>query len=86
MTHIKNGVKTDNLVHIAHNVTVGENTILVAQVGISGSTTIGRHVVLAGQVGVAGHIHIGVVGLHLVFLLHHYRVTLQRRFNLGTGW
>ena len=59
MTHIQKGVKTDNLVHIAHNVTVGENTILVAQVGISGSTTIGRHVVLAGQVGVAGHIHIG---------------------------
>lgn len=58
-THIKCGVKTDNLVHIAHNVTVGENTVLVAQVGISGSTTIGRHVVLAGQVGVAGHIHIG---------------------------
>lgn len=58
-THIKSGVKTDNLVHIAHNVTVGENTVLVAQVGISGSTTIGRHVVLAGQVGVAGHIHIG---------------------------
>jgi UDP-3-O-[3-hydroxymyristoyl] glucosamine N-acyltransferase len=58
-THIKSGVKTDNLVHIAHNVTVGENTILVAQVGISGSTTIGRHAVLAGQVGVAGHIHIG---------------------------
>jgi UDP-3-O-[3-hydroxymyristoyl] glucosamine N-acyltransferase len=58
-THIKRGVKTDNLVHIAHNVTVGENTVLVAQVGISGSTTIGRHVVLAGQVGVAGHIHIG---------------------------
>lgn len=58
-THIQCGVKTDNLVHIAHNVTVGENTVLVAQVGISGSTTIGRHVVLAGQVGVAGHIHIG---------------------------
>jgi len=58
-THIKDGVKTDNLVHIAHNVTVGENTVLVAQVGISGSTTIGRHVVLAGQVGVAGHIQIG---------------------------
>jgi len=58
-THLKKGVKTDNLVHIAHNVTVGENTVLVAQVGISGSTTIGRHVVLAGQVGVAGHIEIG---------------------------
>ena len=58
-THLKSGVKTDNLVHIAHNVTVGENTVLVAQVGISGSTSIGRHVVLAGQVGVAGHLHIG---------------------------
>jgi UDP-3-O-[3-hydroxymyristoyl] glucosamine N-acyltransferase len=58
-THIKRGVKTDNLVHVAHNVIVGENTVLVAQVGVSGSTTIGRHVVLAGQVGVAGHIHIG---------------------------
>ena len=58
-THVKSGVKTDNLVHIAHNVTGGENTVLVAQGGISGSTTIGRHVVLAGQVGVAGHIQIG---------------------------
>lgn len=58
-THIKSGVKTDNLVHIAHNVTVGENTVLVAQVGISGSTTLGRHVVLAGKVGVAGHIQVG---------------------------
>lgn len=58
-TWIQRGVKTDNLVHIAHNVTVGEDTILVAQVGISGSVTVGRHVVLAGQVGVAGHIEIG---------------------------
>ena len=58
-THLQRGVKTDNLVHIAHNVTVGEDTVLVAQVGISGSTTLGRHVVLAGQVGVAGHINIG---------------------------
>jgi len=58
-TWIKNGVKTDNLVHIAHNVTVGENTLLVAQVGIAGSTTIGRQCILAGQVGVSGHITIG---------------------------
>lgn len=58
-TWIKNGVKTDNLVHIAHNVTVGENTLLVAQVGISGSTTIGRQCILAGQVGVSGHLTIG---------------------------
>ena len=55
-TWIKRGVKTDNLVHIAHNVVVGEDTLLVAQVGISGSTTIGNHVTLAGQVGVVGHL------------------------------
>jgi len=58
-TRIQKGVKTDNLVHIAHNVTVGENTVLVAQVGISGSTSIGRHAILAGQVGVSGHLNIG---------------------------
>ena len=58
-TWIKRGVKTDNLVHVAHNVTVGENTILVAQVGISGSVTIGKNAVLAGQAGVAGHLTIG---------------------------
>jgi UDP-3-O-[3-hydroxymyristoyl] glucosamine N-acyltransferase len=55
-TWIQKGVKTDNLVMIAHNVTVGENTILVAQVGISGSVTIGKHVIIAGQAGIAGHI------------------------------
>jgi UDP-3-O-[3-hydroxymyristoyl] glucosamine N-acyltransferase len=58
-TVICRGVKTDNLVHVAHNVTVGENTVLVAQVGISGSTTIGKNAVLAGQAGVAGHLSIG---------------------------
>ncbi len=58
-TWIRAGVKTDNLVHVAHNVTVGENTLLVAQVGIAGSTTVGRNVILAGQVGVNGHIRIG---------------------------
>jgi UDP-3-O-[3-hydroxymyristoyl] glucosamine N-acyltransferase len=58
-THIGRGVKTDNLVHIAHNVTIGENTVLVAQVGISGSVTIGSNAVLAGQAGIAGHLHIG---------------------------
>jgi UDP-3-O-[3-hydroxymyristoyl] glucosamine N-acyltransferase len=58
-THIGRGVKTDNLVQIAHNVRVGENTVLVAQVGISGSVTIGKNAVLAGQVGVAGHLTIG---------------------------
>jgi len=58
-TWIQKGVKTDNLIQIAHNVTVGENSILVAQVGISGSVTIGKHTVLAGQAGIAGHITIG---------------------------
>jgi UDP-3-O-[3-hydroxymyristoyl] glucosamine N-acyltransferase len=58
-TWIQRGVKTDNLVHIAHNCVIGEDTILVAQVGLSGSVTVGKHVILAGQVGVAGHLHIG---------------------------
>ncbi len=58
-TWIQSGVRTDNLVHIAHNVTVGENTVLVAQVGISGSVTIGRQAILAGQAGIAGHLTIG---------------------------
>lgn len=58
-THIGQGVKTDNLVHVAHNVTVGENTVLVAQVGISGSVTIGKNAIIAGQAGVAGHLTIG---------------------------
>ena len=58
-TKIGKGVKIDNLVQIAHNVEIGENSVIVAQVGISGSTKIGKNVVLAGQVGVAGHIKIG---------------------------
>jgi len=58
-TWIRRGVKTDNLVHVAHNVTVGENSVLVAQVGVSGSTAIGRHAVVAGQAGISGHLTIG---------------------------
>ncbi|MBD3307388.1 UDP-3-O-(3-hydroxymyristoyl)glucosamine N-acyltransferase, partial [candidate division KSB3 bacterium] len=58
-THIHQGVKIDNLVQIAHNVEIGEHTVIVAQVGIAGSTKVGSHVTLAGQVGVAGHIQIG---------------------------
>ena len=58
-TIIGKGTKIDNLVHIAHNVTIGENCFIVAQVGISGSTSIGNNVVLAGQVGTVGHISIG---------------------------
>jgi UDP-3-O-[3-hydroxymyristoyl] glucosamine N-acyltransferase len=59
VTHIKKGTKIDNLVQIGHNVIVGENSIIVAQVGISGSSVIGKDVVLAGQAGVVGHIEIG---------------------------
>ena len=52
-------MKIDNLVHIAHNVVVGEDTLLVAQAGIAGSTTIGKHVIIAGQAAVADHVTIG---------------------------
>jgi len=58
-TWIKRGTKTDNLVQIAHNVVIGEDTIIVAQVGISGSCTIGRGVVIAGQVGIIDHVDVG---------------------------
>ncbi len=58
-TRIGNGVKIDNLVQVAHNVVVGDHSVLVAQVGIAGSTKIGRRVILAGQVGVTGHVEIG---------------------------
>lgn len=58
-TRIGKGVKIDNLVHIAHNVTVGDGTLVIAQVGISGSTQIGHGVTIAGQAGLAGHIKVG---------------------------
>lgn len=58
-TWIKSGVKTDNQVHIAHNVVIGEHAIIVGQVGIAGSTTIGKYVVIAGQAGIGGHLTIG---------------------------
>jgi len=58
-TFIGKGTKIDNLVHIAHNVVIGENSIIVAQAGISGSTTIGKGVTIAGQAGLVGHITIG---------------------------
>ncbi len=59
VTLIKHGTKIDNLVHIAHNVVVGEDSILCAQVGVAGSTTIGRHCTFGGQAGLSGHIKIG---------------------------
>ncbi|MBN1828817.1 MAG: UDP-3-O-(3-hydroxymyristoyl)glucosamine N-acyltransferase [Deltaproteobacteria bacterium] len=58
-TRIGRGVKIDNLVQIAHNVEIGDNAVIVAQVGIAGSTKIGGGAILGGQVGVAGHITIG---------------------------
>jgi UDP-3-O-[3-hydroxymyristoyl] glucosamine N-acyltransferase len=58
-TIIGKGTKVDNLVQIAHNVTVGEHCIIVSQVGISGSTKLGNYVILGGQVGLAGHLKIG---------------------------
>jgi UDP-3-O-[3-hydroxymyristoyl] glucosamine N-acyltransferase len=58
VTWIKSGVKIDNLVQIGHNVVIGENSLLVAQVGLAGSTTLGRNVVLGGQSGVSGHVHL----------------------------
>jgi UDP-3-O-[3-hydroxymyristoyl] glucosamine N-acyltransferase len=54
-TFIRNGVKLDNLIQIAHNVEVGKNTVIAAQTGISGSTKIGESCVIAGQVGIGGH-------------------------------
>ena len=58
-TLIGRGTKIDNLVQIAHNVVIGENCIVVAQVGISGSTELGENVTLAGQAGLVGHLKIG---------------------------
>jgi UDP-3-O-[3-hydroxymyristoyl] glucosamine N-acyltransferase len=58
-TKIGNGVRIDNLVQIAHNVEVGDNSVLVAQAGIAGSTKLGRFVIVAGQVGISGHLTVG---------------------------
>ena len=57
-TIIRRGVKLDNLVQVAHNVEIGEDTVIAAQSGIAGSTKIGKHCMFGGQVGVAGHITI----------------------------
>jgi UDP-3-O-[3-hydroxymyristoyl] glucosamine N-acyltransferase len=58
-TVIHRGVKIDNLVQLAHNVEIGENTVIAAQTGISGSTKIGKNCIIAGQVGIIGHLNIG---------------------------
>lgn len=57
-TVVKKGVKLDNLVQIGHNVVIGENTVMAAQVGIAGSTKLGKNIMIGGQVGIVGHIEI----------------------------
>ncbi len=57
-TRIKSGVKLDNLIQIAHNVEIGENTVIASQTGVSGSTKIGKNCMIGGQVGLVGHIEI----------------------------
>jgi len=58
-TKIGRGSKLDNLIQVGHNVVIGENTVMAALTGISGSTQVGNHVVMGGQVGIAGHLKIG---------------------------
>jgi UDP-3-O-[3-hydroxymyristoyl] glucosamine N-acyltransferase len=57
-TVIRKGVKIDNLVHLAHNVEVGDHSAIAAQVGVAGSAKIGKHVMIGGQAGISGHLHI----------------------------
>lgn len=58
-TVIKKGVKLDNLIQVAHNVTIGENTVIAAQSGIAGSSKVGKNCMIGGQVGISGHISVG---------------------------
>lgn len=58
-TCVKAGTKLDNLIQVAHNCIIGENTVMAAQAGIAGSTKLGKHCMIGGQVGFAGHIDIG---------------------------
>ncbi|OFX62484.1 MAG: UDP-3-O-(3-hydroxymyristoyl)glucosamine N-acyltransferase, partial [Bacteroidetes bacterium GWA2_30_7] len=57
-TIIRKGVKLDNLIQIAHNVEIGENTVIAAQSGVAGSTKVGKNCMIGGQVGIVGHIKI----------------------------
>ncbi len=58
-TRIGNGVKMDNLIQIAHNVEIGDNSVVIAQSGVAGSTKIGKNVIIAAQAGIVGHLTIG---------------------------
>jgi UDP-3-O-[3-hydroxymyristoyl] glucosamine N-acyltransferase len=57
-TRIRRGTKIDNLVHVGHNVQIGENVVIAAQTGLSGSVTIANNVIIGGQVGIADHVRI----------------------------
>ncbi len=59
VTKIGKGTKLDNLIQVAHNVEIGNDTVIAAQAGVAGSTKIGSHCAIGGQVGFAGHIHVG---------------------------
>jgi UDP-3-O-[3-hydroxymyristoyl] glucosamine N-acyltransferase len=77
-------VKIDNLVQIAHNVVVGEDTVIAAQTGISGSTKIGKYCMIGGQVGFAGHIEIAD---HTVIMAQsgiHNNINEQGKSFFGT--
>ena len=58
-TLIRKGTKLDNLIQIAHNVEIGQNTAIAAQAGVAGSSKVGENCIVGGQVGIAGHLHIG---------------------------
>src|SRR5690606_1387145 len=58
-TIIRKGVKLDNLIQIAHNVEIGENSVIASQSGVAGSTKIGKNCMIGGQVGIIGHLNIG---------------------------
>jgi len=58
-TRVRRGAKFDNLVHVAHNCDIGEDVVIAAQTGISGSSTVGKGAVIAGQVGIGDHAHVG---------------------------
>ena len=58
-TILRKGVKLDNQIQIAHNVEIGEHTVIAAQTGVAGSTKIGKNCMIGGQVGIVGHITIG---------------------------
>ena len=58
-TIIRKGVKLDNQIQIAHNVEIGENTVIASQTGIAGSTKVGKNCMIGGQVGIVGHLVIG---------------------------